>query len=536
MRSFVFFLGLISVAAALPGLPTHDATDVPLRNRSSRRPDRQWSHVIRGSHVKALGNYDGHLDNYSLRASTVQLSRLHVDNVRQFSGYLDDDFTDKHLFYWFFESRNDPKKDPVILWMNGGPGCSSTGNIFSNLGPSRFTDDGKLIRNEYSWNSNASIIFLDQPVNTGFSYSRSVVDTSAAAARDVYAMMTLFFEQFPQYAKQDFHIAGASYAGHYIPSLAAEILSHTTRNINLKSVMIGNGFTDPYVQVASYEPMACGKGGYKALLNETECQDMHYSLPRCQRAIKACYGGNRSSCIDSLVKCEATLVEVLTTKGFDVYDVRSKRSEWRNKWGKSHDYVGNWLNQENVMQALGVEVDKWIGCSYPVQTSFFKSGDSYLPSQRYIPDILRHIPVLIYAGDADYICNWLGNLAWMKALSWPGRAAFNAAQTTEVRGPSGKVYGSIMKAKGFAFLKVFKAGHDVSQDQPEGALDLVNRWRVHANVFVFPRDSMAIESVVWNSQALEQLARIRNADDLIYYKIENDVYDNGWGEWLMTEA
>src|SRR4030088_2786711 len=81
----------------------------------------------------------------------------------------------------FFESRNDPKNDPVVLWLNGGPGCSSPTGFFLELGPSSIDENLKLHNNPYSWNSNASVIFLDQPVNVGYSYSGSSVSNTVAA-------------------------------------------------------------------------------------------------------------------------------------------------------------------------------------------------------------------------------------------------------------------------------------------------------------------------------------------------------------------
>ncbi|MCQ6513304.1 S10 family peptidase, partial [Vibrio parahaemolyticus] len=78
----------------------------------------------------------------------------------------------------------------------------------------------ELVNNPESWNNNASVIFLDQPVNVGYSYSGGSVSNTVAAGKDIYALLTLFFHQFPEYAKQDFHIAGESYAGHYIPVFA----------------------------------------------------------------------------------------------------------------------------------------------------------------------------------------------------------------------------------------------------------------------------------------------------------------------------
>ena len=129
--------------------------------------------------------------------------------------------------------------------------------LFFELGPSSIDKNAKPVYNPYSWNSNASVIFLDQPVNTGYSYSGGSVTNSVAAGKDVYALLTLFFKQFPEYSSQDFFIAGESYAGHYIPVFTSEILSHKKTNINLKSVLIGNGLTDGYTQYAHYEPMAC---------------------------------------------------------------------------------------------------------------------------------------------------------------------------------------------------------------------------------------------------------------------------------------
>ena len=152
--------------------------------------------------------------------------------------------------------------------------------LFMELGPSSVQKDGSLKYNEYSWNSNASVIFIDQPVNTGYSYSSNPVYNTVAASKDIYALLTLFFHNFPQYAEQPFHIAGESYAGHYIPVFASEILSHKRRNINLKSVLIGNGLTDGLTQYEKYRPMACGEGGWDAVLDETECRAMDNALPQ----------------------------------------------------------------------------------------------------------------------------------------------------------------------------------------------------------------------------------------------------------------
>ncbi|KAK8920626.1 Carboxypeptidase Y A [Metarhizium anisopliae] len=473
--SAAFFLGLVSVTAAFPNPYPDEATDIPPTKESLGKRDGEFSYLISGADVKASQKYGGHLVNYKLRANAVDPSRLGVDTVKQYTGYLDDNSTDKHLFYWFFESRNDPKNDPVILWLTGGPGCSSMSGLFMELGPSHIDKNGSLVRNEYSWNNNASVIFLDQPVNTGFSYSNVPVDTTAAAAKDVYALMTLFFEQFPEYSEQDFHISGESYAGHYIPVFASEILSHPARNINLKSILIGNGLTDPYTQYAYYEPMGCGGGGYKPVLSNYTCQTMEHALPKCQAAIKACYNGEDAACVNAGDRCNYPLLGVFASTGLNIYDIR-KKCVGGDLCYEEMNWIQDWLNRKDVMEALGVEVANFKTCNDHVNAAFQQAGDWFLPIQKHIPTLLEKIPVLIYAGDVDFICNWLGNEAWTKALPWPGQTDFNDASMVELTASSGKAYGSLRHARGFAFLRVYKAGHMVPYDQPEGALDFVNRW------------------------------------------------------------
>ncbi|QPH05301.1 hypothetical protein C2857_003012 [Epichloe festucae Fl1] len=406
-----FLLALASVPSALPS-PANNA--VPPLRQSFREPDSDWNHVIQGSEVKVDKRFGGDLASYALRATKVDPSSLGVDKVKQYSGYLDDNSRDKHLFYWFFESRNDPKNDPVLLWLSGGPGCSSMIGLFMGS---------------------------------------SDVFTTAAAAKDVYALMTLFFEQFPEYSKQELHISGDSYAGHYIPIFAAEILSHKNRNINLQSVLIGNGLTNPYIQYAAYEPMGCGRGGLPA----------------------ACYHDDENECFTARETCERLMVISAQNAGLNVYDIRKKCDGGRHRY-KELNWIESWLNKPEVMQALGVEVERFEICNDRITDAFMEAGDWFLPIEKYVPGLLVEIPVLIYAGDCDYVCNWLGNQAWTNALEWEGQDAFNSANVTELNAASGKSYGTIKHANGFAFLRVLQAGHLVPYDQPEGSLDFVNRW------------------------------------------------------------
>lgn len=346
------------------------------------------------------------------------------------------------------------------------------------LGPSMITKKVTPEYNPYSWNSNASVIFLDQPVNTGYSYSGSAVSDTVAAGKDVYALLTLFFKQFPEYAKQDFFIAGESYAGHYIPVFTSEILSHKKRNINLKSVAIGNGLTDGYNQYPSYRPMACGDGGWPAVLSESECTAMDNALPRCQSLIENCYNSESVwSCVPASIYCNNAMIGPYQRTGQNVYDVRSKCEDDSNLCYSAMGWIAEYLNKPEVMEALGAEVSKYDSCNFDVNRNFLFNGDWMQPYHRVVPGILDEMPMLIYAGDADYICNWHGNHAWTEKLEWSGKKGFNKEKLADLKhSDSGEKIGTIKSSGNLTFLTIHAAGHMVPYDQPKASLDFFNRW------------------------------------------------------------
>ncbi|KAL0365430.1 UNVERIFIED_CONTAM: Polyadenylate-binding protein RBP47 [Sesamum angustifolium] len=172
-------------------------------------------------------------------------------NFDQYAGYVTvDPVAGRALFYYFTESESSSTK-PLVLWLNGGPGCSSlAGGAMMELGAFRVNPDGKTLwHNEYAWNNLANVLFLESPAGVGFSYSNTSVEYGdKQTAADAYTFLLNWFEQFPEYKTRDFYITGESYAGHYVPQLASLILknnkitNHTV--INLKGIAIGNAEID----------------------------------------------------------------------------------------------------------------------------------------------------------------------------------------------------------------------------------------------------------------------------------------------------
>ncbi|VEU19820.1 DEKNAAC100644 [Brettanomyces naardenensis] len=436
----------------------------------NKKPESFWDFQVLNKDKVALSDYQ-------LRVKKTDPAALGVDTTKQYSGYLDDVQEDKHWFYWFFESRNDPKNDPVILWLNGGPGCSSLTGLFFELGPSSIDKKLKPVHNPYSWNANASVIFLDQPVNVGYSYSSQSVSNTVAAGKDVYAFLELFFQQFPEYLNLPFHMAAESYGGHYIPAFAAEVLSHPDRAFNLTSVLIGNGLTDPLNQYPEYETMACTyENGYKPVLDEASCDSMTNSLPRCLSLIDSCYNSESVfSCVPASIYCNNGQIGPYQKTGRNVYDVR-KMCEGSDLCYEGLDYIGEYLNQDSVKEKLGAEVERYESCNMDINRNFLFAGDWMKPFHKDVISILENqVPVLIYAGDKDFICNWLGNQAWSNALKWPGHKQFKNTELSNIV-VNGTTVGEAKNYDIFTFARIYNAGHMVPYDQPVGALSVLNRW------------------------------------------------------------
>jgi|EP01046_Picozoa_sp_COSAG06_P018434 carboxypeptidase C (cathepsin A) len=132
--------------------------------------------------------------------------------------------------------------------------------------------------------------------------------------------------------------------------------------------------------------------------------------------------------------------------------------------------VATYLERPEVVETLGVKGHKWSDCDHIVALPFELLGDWMHSYQTKLPDQLKAgIRVMMYAGDQDYICNWLGNQAWTKAMAWPHKAAFNSAEVTNYTAGTNATIGELRTAHGFSFLRMFNAGHMVPRDQPAAA-------------------------------------------------------------------
>lgn len=378
------------------------------------------------------------------------------------------------MFYFFFESRKS-KKDPVVIWLTGGPGCSSELALFYENGPFNIANNLSLTWNEFGWDKVSNLLFVDQPIGTGFSYSsddRDIRHNEKGVSDDLYDFLQAFFTEHPEFVKNDFYITGESYAGHYIPAIAARVHQGNKANegihINLKGFAIGNGLTNPAIQYGAYTDFALDMG----IISKSDHQKINRFLPVCETAIKLCGTDGTTSCMASLLVCNSIFNAIMKHAGdINYYDVR-KKCEGSLCYDFSN--LDKFVNQKSVRDAIGVGDLEFVSCSPVVHEAMLVDWMRNL--EVGIPALLEDdVKVLIYAGEYDLICNWLGNSRWVHAMEWTGQKKFGSSH--EVPFVVDGSEAGLMKTHGpLSFLKVHDAGHMVPMDQPKAALEMLKKW------------------------------------------------------------
>ncbi|XP_054803197.1 serine carboxypeptidase-like 31 isoform X1 [Prosopis cineraria] len=198
----------------------------------------------RGDHGRKLSSGDGNED------LVTNLPGQPRADFRHFAGYVTVNETNgRALFYWFYEAIINPQEKPLVLWLNGGPGCSSVGyGATQEIGPFLVDINGQGLRfNNFSWNKEANVLFVESPIGVGFSYSNTTSDYEHLGddftANDAYNFLHKWFLKFPSHRTRTFYIAGESYAGKYVPELAELIVDRNkdpSIHIDLKGILLGN--------------------------------------------------------------------------------------------------------------------------------------------------------------------------------------------------------------------------------------------------------------------------------------------------------
>ncbi|KAL8534903.1 hypothetical protein ACS0TY_010805 [Phlomoides rotata] len=417
-------------------------------------------------------------------------------SFKQYAGYVTVNQTHgRALFYWFFEATKNSHNKPLLLWLNGGPGCSSIGfGQSEELGPF-FPQKGKpeLKFNKNTWNKAANLLFLESPVGVGFSYTNTSSDIKelgdTVTAADSYNFLVGWFRRYPQFKSHDFYIAGESYAGHYVPQLAEAIVDKNkfapiNAYINLKGIMIGNAVLDDeqdYRGMIEYawHHAVISDGLYEEVKRNCNFKNVPNLSNNCSLAISKyfdvykiidMYSLYSPNCVHSNSNSNSNHFSHIPTIIFN--NINGRRRVLSGYDPCASDYTQLYFNRPDVQKALHANLTKipypWTHCSNNI-TFWADAPTSVLPVITKL--IKANQRVWVFSGDTDGRVPVTATRYSVRKLGLHIKQDWTSWYTDK-----NQVGGWTIEYEGLTFVTVRGAGHQVPSFKPRQALQLLNHF------------------------------------------------------------
>jgi len=416
-----------------------------------------------------------------------------------------------YFFYWLFAPDDGSGKDmdfsdrsiPLIIWLNGGPACSSMDGLWLENGPFRLTENKSdnswsIELDEYSWHkSPAFVLYIDQPVGTGISFTTN--KKYPTNDKEVNTAFYYFLKQFLMLHKDKFldessqtlnrplYFSGESHAGHYIPSMMNYIQKQNAKSPSLQipitGAAIGNGWIDPPVQYSAHEA-AYGKGiiglAQKRALEDDEkrCQA---DLSRGQYVSKHCY-----SLLDAVIDNSQGHGSQYHISQYDAR--KTERVSGSRDFPRGHKDVEAYLGgrgrpelaalKDQVLAAIHSTPSAEAGQVYEECTDppyhALKHQDGLGVTQDVVDLLNNDVRMMFFNGIEDMICNHVGNEIAVENFAWKLQEEYQLAPRYGWKSPSTQMLAGFMKEhENLMYLKVKDSGHMVPMDLPDVALDMI---------------------------------------------------------------
>uniref|UniRef100_A0ACD6AGE3 Uncharacterized protein n=1 Tax=Avena sativa TaxID=4498 RepID=A0ACD6AGE3_AVESA len=398
------------------------------------------------------------------------------------------------LFYYFIQSESDPKEDPVLLWLTGGPGCSALSGLVYEVGPFYFDFHGytgtglpTLLYKPTSWTQVSNVIFVDAPAGTGFSYDstpNTTVPSDTVVIQQLHIFLQTWFDEHPQFLPNPFYVAGDSYSGVIIPPLAMKIAKGIEygdeRLINLKGVIAGNPLTDAATDINSRVPYLHGMGIIPNELFEAAREGCGGQYRRPSNA-------NCANSLQAIKECTKDLndVHILETRCPEYPSITIQKEPVLQDHGRkkllesavwsicrngTYFLSELWTNDETVRESLGIHketVPSWLRCDFdiPYKMEISSAVDDHLAL------ITKGYRAMIYSGDHDAKIPYVGTQAWIRQLNLPITDDWRPWYV------DGQVVGYTRTySNNLTYATVKGAGHTAPEYMPKECLAMVDRW------------------------------------------------------------
>ncbi|XP_010554424.1 PREDICTED: serine carboxypeptidase-like 50 [Tarenaya hassleriana] len=378
------------------------------------------------------------------------------------------------MFYAFYEAQTPTSpipQTPLLVWLQGGPGCSSMIGNFYELGPWRVTTRAtELERNPGAWNRLFGLLFVDNPIGVGFSFAASKDDiprNQRQMAEHLYAAIVEFIEQNPGFQNRPVYITGESYAGKYVPAIGYYILKERPDGpVNLKGLAIGNGLTDPVPQVRTFAVNAY----YMGLVNAKQREELERAQERAVELVKVGKWSEATDARNKVLRLLQNMTGLATLYNF------GRRVPYRS------DLVEELLNQVEAKRAIGADESvRFEECSDDVEEAMH--GDVMKSARKMVEYALERTKVMLYQGMLDLRDGVVSTEEWMKTMAWRGMGGFTAAERHVWRDGRGGRAGYVQRWGNLCHVAVAEAGHFVPTDQGVNSREMIESWVLEKGLF-----------------------------------------------------
>ena len=456
-------------------------------------------------------------DNFQV---AQDLAKMELTKYDMYSGFFTiDAATDSNTYFVFSKALNGDIEAPVLLWLQGGPGASSLFGLFTEIGPFNIGKEMKIEPRAQSWNQDHHMLFLDNPLGTGFSFTSELgrmATNQTTIGQDLYAALSQFFEMFPDLRSNDFFVTGESYAGKYVPSCAFEIHNQNQRvvdqenKINLKGIAIGDGAFDPAGQFYNFGDLLF----YIGMADEVEREQFNVYEKEWKQKMEANDYVGAFRVFDEMLNGDfypyPTYYANRTGMGSNYFNF----NQGPDGSSLTENYFIDWLGTTAGRELMHVGEIPYNVFNQTVESQLV--GDWMLGVVDKLTVLLEHYRVLIYNGQYDIILGpplteqalrnipWSGQEQYLETPKKIWRIPFSSSptertttrQTTEnnmlrlgtsivdaTAASPDALYDTAFDVAGyyrtvgdFTQLVVRGAGHMVPGDQPFRALDMIKRF------------------------------------------------------------
>jgi carboxypeptidase C (cathepsin A) len=413
---------------------------------------------------------------------------------RQFSGYMSVNHAgDERMFYWFVEAQDKPETKPLVLWTNGGPGCSGLSGFLTEHGPYRADAKGSLELNPYAWNTLANIVYIESPAGVGFSETpNGTIYGDHATAVQNANFIDGFLEMYADYKEHDLYLTSESYGGHYMPTLATELVRRGLPTF--KGFAVGNPLTNmPFRDYGQYGTWADHQLIPAPMLDDYLAKGCRKddSSAACQAVLESMDGltGDLNPYALDFPLCQNG--GALTTKDTpfrlgqrealmaSLRRVHPQRKLLGGYFPKNYDMCADnqasaYLNRADVKRAIHANHNtQWAECAMAINQGWNQTDilRPMMPLYQSLVASSKKLNILVYSGDDDSVCATLGSQQWIWGLGLkeiqPWAPWYTAAH---------QVGGYHVEFEGFQFTTVHGAGHMVPQTRPQQALTVFQHF------------------------------------------------------------